>query len=86
MEEGADIAANARRIHEDEGPLAMWEARAKAAWSLALAAVQIQQFLLAHDPELLAEERINIPEDPLRCGVHLLDGVIGAESGPSERI
>ncbi len=76
VQQSADIATDAARVHEDEWSLAVREGGAESAWALALAASRSSRFSVAHDPEVIAEDRIDLGEDGLRLGIPLLDGFV----------
>src|SRR5690554_4686478 len=86
VQQRAHVASDAGGVHEDERSLAGREAGAEPAGSLAGAALEIEELLVDHRPELIAERRIDLGEDRSRPASQLVHAVVKPQRWPAERI
>src|SRR5688572_25535513 len=63
MHQCTEVRIAANGIHEDERKAAFAKVALITAWRLALPALQVQQVLVGHEPELLRKRRMNAGED-----------------------
>src|SRR3989337_518228 len=86
VEQGLDISVHADRIAEDEGTTGGGEVRAVAARRLALAVIQVQQPLPAHDLEIISQRGVYALENRARFFFQLGDGRKRLEGRPTAHI